>query len=292
MAKKQLDPAKAKEAKQKKIAIGGALLLVILLVVEVPSIMKRMNPPTGNDWRTQTAAVTTTGAAPVGLAAPTLAGSAPAVAAGAPAPTVTGGLTADSLPTAAVGQLASFGKFASKDPFASQAPTTASTSTGPTAPPAPPTPPTTGTVTGATGTGGSPSVALTSAVIAVNGIRAPVTVNTDFPAPTAQNPTPGAFHLVSLTAHTAKISVAGGSYADGAPTLTLKEGKPVTLMNTADGTRYTIELYPQGASVPSAGSTSPPAPAAAGSLTNAVSSSLTPSTATTGTGTTTTKSTP
>jgi hypothetical protein len=291
MAKKQHDPAKAKEAKQKKIAIGGALLLVILLVVEVPSIMKRMSPPTNNDWRTQTAAVATTGAAPVGLAAPTLAGSTPAAAPAAPAPTVTGGLTADSLPTAAVGQLASFGRFASKDPFASQAPAP-STSTGSTAPPAPPTPPTTGTGTGVTGTGGSPSAALSSAIIAVNGIRASVGVNTDFPAPTAQNPAPGAFHLVSLTAHTAKISVAGGSYADGAPTLTLKEGKPVTLMNTADGTRYTIELYPQGTSVPAAGSTS--TSAAGGSLTNAVPTSLAPSTATTatGTGTTTTKSSP
>jgi hypothetical protein len=39
--------------------------------------------------------------------------------------------------------------------------------------------------------------------------------------------------------------------------LTIKVGKPVTLVNTADGTRYTIELMPQGtvATPPASGST-------------------------------------
>ena len=50
------------------------------------------------------------------------------------------------------------------------------------------------------------------------------------------------FHLVSVTAHTAKISIVGGSYSSGAPAVTLRENKPVTLMNTADGTRYVLRL--------------------------------------------------
>jgi hypothetical protein len=32
--------------------------------------------------------------------------------------------------------------------------------------------------------------------------------------------------------------------------------KPVTLVNTADGTRYTLLLYPQGTSVPASGGAS------------------------------------
>jgi hypothetical protein len=50
--------------------------------------------------------------------------------------------------------------------------------------------------------------------------------------------------------------VAGGSYSSGAQTLTLKVNRPVTLVNTADGTRYTLTLLPQG-TVPSATAPSP-----------------------------------
>jgi hypothetical protein len=52
-----------------------------------------------------------------------------------------------------------------------------------------------------------------------------------------------------VTAHTAKISIVGGSYANGAPAVTLQENKPVTLMNTADGTRYKLILKPVGTAV-------------------------------------------
>jgi hypothetical protein len=54
------------------------------------------------------------------------------------------------------------------------------------------------------------------------------------------------FQLVSLTASSARVAVAGGSYASGAQTLTLKVSRAVTLVNTADGTRYTLTLEPQG----------------------------------------------
>jgi hypothetical protein len=66
------------------------------------------------------------------------------------------------------------------------------------------------------------------------------------------------FQLVALTATVAKVAVAGGSYASGAPTLTLKVNTPVTLVNTADGTRYTLTLLPQG-TVPSAAPSAAPA---------------------------------
>jgi hypothetical protein len=52
-----------------------------------------------------------------------------------------------------------------------------------------------------------------------------------------------------VTAHSAKISIVGGSYASGSATVTLEENKPVTLMNTADGTRYKLILKPVGTAV-------------------------------------------
>jgi hypothetical protein len=50
------------------------------------------------------------------------------------------------------------------------------------------------------------------------------------------------FTLVSLTKDAAEIAVSGGSYQNGAPTVTLKKGKTLTLMNTADGARYELLL--------------------------------------------------
>jgi hypothetical protein len=50
------------------------------------------------------------------------------------------------------------------------------------------------------------------------------------------------FTLVSVTRTAAKIGIAGGSYESGAATVTLAKGKSVTLMNTADGTRYVLRL--------------------------------------------------
>ena len=39
-----------------------------------------------------------------------------------------------------------------------------------------------------------------------------------------------------------QIGIAGGSYADGDDTIKLELGKPLTLQNTADGSRYELEL--------------------------------------------------
>jgi hypothetical protein len=154
-------------------------------------------------------------------------------------------------PQADQGQLTEFANFASKDPFdqsvqkttgatsSSSAPTssaggpatTAKTGAAPKTPPAPPP---------------------TSAVISVNGELMNVQVDTDFPTAGVVFSQVGAplFHLLSLTQKTAKVTIAGGSYANGAAALTLTVGQPVTLQNTADGTRYTLLLEPQGTPVP------------------------------------------
>ncbi len=250
MAKQQqpVDPLKAKEARQKKIAIGGAVLLVLLLIVQVPKVMKASSrssaPPP---------------APPTTVAAPGTTTPAPATATPTPVGSTPGGesgLISQSQPTAALGQVTSFGSFASKDPFAAipgstSAPADDGGTSGkngggkepPVKPPAPPTPPTSTSA-------GTP---ISSAVIAVNGFKETVVVGANFPAAKPL------FHLVSATAHSAKISVAGGALADGAAAVTLKEGQPLTLMNTSDGTRYKIQLYPQGTKVESGGTTTSPA---------------------------------
>jgi hypothetical protein len=87
----------------------------------------------------------------------------------------------------------------------------------------------------------------------VNGTLYTVAVGTDFPTASSTDPslTP-LFHLISLTAHTAKISIVGGSYANGSSAVMLQENKPLTLMNTADGTRYKLTLKPVGTAMPAA----------------------------------------
>jgi hypothetical protein len=236
MAGKRVDLKAAKAARNKKILIVGGVLFVLLLVFQVPRTMKMLNPPAAKD---SSAAVTTP-------AETTPAGTAPT----APVTPVSAGravLTAQLAPAAREGQLSVLSaSFKSKDPFrqlikdaspeSSAAPakspaeklklkvvpSTPATKAAPAAPSAP----------------AAKRVVLPflSAMISVNGVKEGVNVTVDFPVATP------VFHLVSLTKKTAKISVAGGSLANGAPTLILRRGKPLTLVNTADGTRYRLVL--------------------------------------------------
>jgi hypothetical protein len=116
----------------------------------------------------------------------------------------------------------------------------------------------------------------------VNGVEESVATGADFPASSA---TPY-FQLVSLTATTAQVAIAGGSYATGQATLTLTVNKPTTLVNTADGTRYTLVLFPQGTQAPS-GAASSSGGSSSGSAstptsTTPVSTPATPTTTTSG----------
>ena len=244
---KRVDPLKAKEKKQKILAAVLGAVLLALLAIQGPKVWKQLHPPPPRQSAEET--TTTTATPPAGtptLAAPTLQGSAE------PAPTTSGSGSLVSSDTAPMqdGVLASFSRFASKYPFAQQL------SNG------------TGASTGTSGSSGSksgsdssapdvpsdPGTAPTpgTAVISVNGTLYQVAVGTDFPQASTTDPTVvPLFHLVSLSARSAKISIVGGSYANGAKTVTLTQNKAVTLMNTADGTRYTLILKPQGTGVPS-----------------------------------------
>jgi hypothetical protein len=79
-------------------------------------------------------------------------------------------------------------------------------------------------------------------VIEVNGTSETVAVGKTFPASAPQP----YFQLVSVTRNAAKIGIAGGSLTNGDDTVTIPVGKSVTLMNTADGTKYTIKVVSVG----------------------------------------------
>jgi len=247
MAKKPVDPLKAKQKKQKIVAAVLGVLFLGLLAFQVPRVMKQLHP---KPPPTASPSTTTTAAPPPGtptLAAPTLQGegSAPTT------PESTGSLASSSAPQVQDGQLTSFSRFASKDPFAQQLSDekTSSASSGSTSSGSTSSGSTSSAPPSSGGTGAAPGPG--SAVISVNGTLYTVPKGTDFPQPSATDSSiVPLFHLVSLTAHTAKVSIAGGSYATGASAITLRENKPVTLMNTADGTRYILILKPLGTSVP------------------------------------------
>ena len=117
---KRVDPLKAKEAKQKKIAIGGAVLLLALLGVQGPKTLKMLKGPQPVHAPTSTAPATTTpGVAPAPGATTTAGEAAPAAA----PPELSAVADSDLSPEAVQGQLATFERFSSKDPFAQQAQT-------------------------------------------------------------------------------------------------------------------------------------------------------------------------
>jgi hypothetical protein len=245
MAKK-IDP-KAKAKRQKIIAGIGGVLLLGLLAFQVPRTMKMLHPPNANESASSapSTAATTTGP----IAAPSLSGG---NATAASASVGGDGISdPDAVPLPESGQLLAFGRFRTKDPFVQQlrlncaSGDCASTSTssspakgGTSTPPASKA----GTGSSAPSSAGrtaAPPVATaapTSAAISVNGAAQTVQVGGTFPTPDP------AFTLVSLSRQGARIGIAGGSLQNGKATVTLKKGKPLTLMNTADGMRYVLRL--------------------------------------------------
>ena len=243
---KRVDALKAKQKKQKIVAAVLGVVFLGVMGFQVPRVMKMMKTPPNPHASEATATTAAPAAGTPSLAAPSLSGAEQPAAT-----TPTDAAAASDTAAALKGQLASFSRFASKDPFSQQlsdeqSPDSAGGSSS-------------GSGSGASGTqtvpqGPSSSPHPGTAVISVNGTLSTVAVGSDFPQATSTDPaaTP-LFHLVSLTATSAKISIVGGSYSSGAATVTLKVNKPVTLMNTADGTRYTLVLKPLGTAAPAAG---------------------------------------
>jgi hypothetical protein len=268
MAKK-LNP-KAKAKRDKVIAAVGGVILLGVLAVAVPMTMKQLKPKNAaSAAAAPTPTATTTPPSTAAIASP-------------------GGSAALGL-----GQLDSFSRFDSKDPFHQQvdphaivdAPGGAAGPTG----------------TGSSGSGSStapgsavpsgppaPQAPPNAAVITVNGGPPQrITLGQDFPLP----PFDPLFHLVGVTRKTARISIAGGSLSSGRATVTLRKGRTLTLMNTADGTQYELRLLWTGSGAPPT-SILPPT-AGAGSPAATTPAAATPPTApTVSTPTTSTTTTP
>jgi hypothetical protein len=227
---------KAKAKRQKMIAAGGGVLLIAVLAFQVPRTMKMLSAQPPPPAPVAVAPGTTVPSDPSVLPTPGTVG-------GGASPAASGDGTlvdSDPKPVAADGQLISFGRFSSKDPFVEQIDETQAGGGGGSTP-APSSPAVTpgGGVVPVSPTAGSPGVA-GSAVISVNGVQETVAAGGEFPK---ESPV---FRLVKVVGGEARIGIAGGALASGSPTVTLRKGKAVTLVNTADGTRYELKLVSVG----------------------------------------------
>ena len=226
---------KAKAKRQKIMAAGGGVLLLAILAFQVPKTMKMMSAAPPPPPPVAPAPGTTVPSDPSVLPTPGAVG-------GGAASTASGDGTlvdSDPVPVAAAGQLISFGRFASKDPFAEQIDESTAGGGGGSSTPAPSTgTPAPGGVVPASPTG-PPGVA-GSAVISVNGVQETVATGGEFPKDSP------VFRLARIVGGEVRIGIAGGALASGSPTVTLRKGKAVTLVNTADGTRYELELVSVG----------------------------------------------
>ena len=240
MATATMTLAKQKERRQRMIVIVGGIVFVLLLIIQVPRILKR----TGSSQ------------APAPASAPAVPAASPTSTTPVPAAAASTELSdLDITPAPSPGQLVTFSRFESKDPFAQQitegtaapelspaAPTAPATSASP---PATQTSTTPATTTPATTTPAPASSPSTSGNRTLSGASAPISVNGN-----AETIEVGAlfpngekiFRLVSVTANSATISIAGGSFESGATSATLTIGRTLTLMNKSNGKRYSLRL--------------------------------------------------
>jgi len=234
---KKFDP-KAKARKQKIVAAVLGVLLLGVLAYQAPTILGLFG---GGSSTTQSEPAPATPAAPAAPAAGTPATPASAAPVAGSAQLV----DSDVAPTPGTGQLVTFDRFESKDPFVPQVGKNDGTGGLPapddTAPPPETKPkPSTQPQPAAAASPTAPA-AVESAELSVNGHTTTVRVGGTFPE---SDPI---FKLTALTGRTAKVGIVGGTYASGSQTITLqKGGKPVTLMNTADGTTYVLRFVSVG----------------------------------------------
>lgn len=219
----------AKDKRMKMFAIGGIVLLAAVLAFEIPKVMKK----SGGTSATPPAATTT----PAGTGTSTSTTSAGTAPAALPAGS-TKLPNSDLAPRRLKSQLYAFSRFAGKDPFVQQVGASditnspAGSTSGNSA----------GTSGGAVYTGPAQQtsarmLARTGAVtIKVNGKVQTVRVGASFPS---SNPL---FTLVGVAHGVVRIGIANGSYSSGAHTVSLASGRSLTLVDTADGVRYKLEL--------------------------------------------------
>ena len=269
MPAKKLTPQQQRD-RRAKIMLGvlGAVL-VIVMVVELPSLLGGKKSPTA-----AAASTTSTTTTPVaGAATPSSLASAQVVAAAQP------------------GQLRSFSRFASKDPFHALISTTTSTGSGSSpgggsstsTPPAKsggggtgPNTPTAPTVTFAqTPTTTVPTGPMVlGAVLKLNGVRRVIAVGSTFPAASP------VFKLVAVGRKAIWISLIGGSFGNGQQTLKIMRNHPVKLVNTTASLNYLLKLVrmtmlPKAAAPPAAATTASTTAATTGAATTTAATTTT-----------------
>jgi hypothetical protein len=206
MAPKPADLQRQKEAKQKKMLLVLAPILLALLAWQGPKTVKAFTG--GEAAPPPPVPAATTPLAPAG-SAPTSGAQTP----GAPAT-----LPETERPYEALdGQLISFSRFGARDPFdQSYAPATGSPDSS----------------------GGDDTSARepNTAEIEVNGAGETVAIGEAFPA---SDPT---FELVSISGQTATIGLVSGSFSNGAETIAIEVGETLVLVSDPDETRYAIKI--------------------------------------------------
>lgn len=253
---------KAKQRKQIIVLAVGGVLLLGLMLIQLPKLMNSGSAPAAASAEAEpaTGATGETGAtATPGTTAPASAGTtgatSTAVASG-PTAVVAGVTIAGGAGVAsAEGQLWSFSRFPTKDPFVPQVTEDGGAVTPGSEARVPPpidksftqpgggkaaTAGSAGSSDATTGNGAGGASTPAFATIQVNGKAEQLEPKQAFPA---AEPT---FVLVGLTKGGAKIGVKGGAFTNGS-TVTLERGKPVTLMDTATGARYVMKLVFLGA---------------------------------------------
>lgn len=246
-----------KEARQKKILIGLAPLLLLLLVWQGPGMLSAFSggdaapppvlPPEGGGDTTATPGTTPeAGLDPTSGAAPTTA----APGAAAADPTAATASLPDTTSTVAPGpgQLVAFDRFVGKDPFRQQVTAKTDTGGGPgagagngggggiTVPPP----------GGGSGGGGTtpppapPPATYTAAVIEVNGQQQTVEKRGAFPS---FDPV---FRLLAIRRASIEFGLVTGAFTEGQKRITVQAGRSVTLVSQPDGQRFVIKLVAVG----------------------------------------------
>jgi hypothetical protein len=221
----------ARERKQKIFVVVGGLFLLALLAIQLPKLLGGSESSAAGTTTTTTTAVDGESTPPVDDAVPVSVALTDTDRRLAPLP----------------GQLRSFGTFARRDPFVQQVVSPEAEgggggSGGDGGPGAPGGEPKTPVDTPSKGFTVGPTSATRVTVVSVNGARQLLAPGSAFPA---ADPV---FVLVAERPgnKSVVIGVAGGEYASGDRTTSLKVGKPIVLVNTATGARYRLVLVAVG----------------------------------------------
>lgn len=238
--------ANAGDKRKKQIVLAGGLILAVLVVFQV----SRLGGASSSSAPASGAATIDVAAAVVPTSGPVTSGAGAALAIAAPA-------TRRALNRMPV-----------KDPFVPLIPSTGSSGTGSAQASPPPkvdtspslakepagAPPIGFSAPAPAASKAAPLPPPTAAVISINGSSQTVGRSKLFPAKAP------AFRLVTVGRTFVRIAVAGGSFANGRGTITIRRGQRVTLENTATGVRYVLRF----AAVSSASAETAPAPSGEG----------------------------